>query len=324
VTELAGDIQKRDHGGSVITVANFYDKDGDKFLSRDEFAGMLGSLGFEVPEALCSRLFESFDENKDGKVEYFEFIRTINTAQVLHREIKAKFPPQAGLHVFVGKNNPYSWRVTLALEELGVFYQIVTLDPSKHEHETADYLSLNPRAETPSLVDCGLIVHESAAILTYLANTCRGKSRGEEGEASSKEISLSPVATDKIKYSKFLTRFHEVAHLEKLVDLTQELTNKEDWRDEKAAIRGLKEQLEAELRRWDNYLGDDGPKFVVGSSVSIVDLALFPLLVTLATYNLDLTLYPHLDGYYKAFSRRPSVEKTWPSALKGVTHSVFA
>jgi len=81
--------------------------------------------------------------------------------------------------------------------------------------------------------------------------------------------------------------------------------------------------MEGELSKWDKYIGDEDSNFIVGSSVTIVDLSLFPLLVTLAAYNQDFRPYPHLNGYYKAFSSRQTVQKTWPSVFKGVTHSVF-
>ncbi len=70
----------------------------------------------------------------------------------------------------------YSWpmssgtRVQWALEELGVPYRYVALDGKKGEHRAATYLAVNPHGKVPSLVDGGLRLFESAAILLYLGD----------------------------------------------------------------------------------------------------------------------------------------------------------
>lgn len=68
----------------------------------------------------------------------------------------------------------YSWprssgaRVQWALEELGVGYEYVELDPKKQEHRTPQYLAINPHGKVPGLVDGDLTLFESGAILLYL------------------------------------------------------------------------------------------------------------------------------------------------------------
>ena len=71
----------------------------------------------------------------------------------------------------------YSWprssgtRVHWALEELGVPYELVTLDRAKGEHRAADHLALNPGGKIPTLVDGDQPYFESLAILLHLAET---------------------------------------------------------------------------------------------------------------------------------------------------------
>lgn len=68
----------------------------------------------------------------------------------------------------------YSWpqssgtRVSWALEELGIRYEYVELDPKKQEHRAAEYLAVNPQGKVPGLVDGDLTLFESGAILLYL------------------------------------------------------------------------------------------------------------------------------------------------------------
>ena len=71
----------------------------------------------------------------------------------------------------------YSWprssasRVHWALEELGVPFELVTLDRHKGEHQAPAYLAINPNGKVPALVDDGQPYFESLAILLHLGET---------------------------------------------------------------------------------------------------------------------------------------------------------
>jgi glutathione S-transferase len=56
-----------------------------------------------------------------------------------------------------------------ALAEIGVDYELVEIDRDTAQTDPA-YLALNPMGVVPTLVDGGLVVTESAAILLYLAD----------------------------------------------------------------------------------------------------------------------------------------------------------
>jgi glutathione S-transferase len=62
-----------------------------------------------------------------------------------------------------------SSRTRWLMEELGVPYELVRLDPKKGENKTAEYLSINPLGHVPSLVDGDFKLFESSAICLYLA-----------------------------------------------------------------------------------------------------------------------------------------------------------
>jgi glutathione S-transferase len=70
----------------------------------------------------------------------------------------------------------YSWprssgtRICWALEELGVPYQYVELDPKKKEHLAPAFLAINPHGKVPALVDGDQRFFESVAILLHLAH----------------------------------------------------------------------------------------------------------------------------------------------------------
>ena len=70
----------------------------------------------------------------------------------------------------------YSWprssgtRVAWALEELGVPYTYLELDPKKKEHLAPKYLAVNPHGKVPALIDDNQRFFESLAILLHLGH----------------------------------------------------------------------------------------------------------------------------------------------------------
>jgi glutathione S-transferase len=68
----------------------------------------------------------------------------------------------------------YSWpqssgtRVAWALEELGLGYEYVALDPKRGDHRAPSYLAIGPHGKVPALSDDRQTVFESGAILIYL------------------------------------------------------------------------------------------------------------------------------------------------------------
>ncbi|MEQ8183130.1 glutathione S-transferase family protein [Marinobacter salarius] len=60
-------------------------------------------------------------------------------------------------------------RVVWLLNELGLEHELHPVDLMQDEHHQQDFLSLNPAAKVPVLVDGDLVLTESAAIQLYLA-----------------------------------------------------------------------------------------------------------------------------------------------------------
>ncbi len=64
---------------------------------------------------------------------------------------------------------PNGRKVSIALEELGVPYEVTRVDINADEHPTAEFLALTPNHKIPVLDDDGLVIWESGAILLHLA-----------------------------------------------------------------------------------------------------------------------------------------------------------
>jgi GST-like protein len=66
---------------------------------------------------------------------------------------------------------PNPMKVALCLEEMGLPYELKPVDTRKGEQHQPDYLTVNPNAKVPAIVDhdTGVTVFDSNAILLYLA-----------------------------------------------------------------------------------------------------------------------------------------------------------
>ncbi len=63
---------------------------------------------------------------------------------------------------------PNGPKVSIALEELGLDYEVKRVDIANGEQKTPEFLALNPNNKIPVIDDDGLVIWESGAILLYL------------------------------------------------------------------------------------------------------------------------------------------------------------
>ena len=64
---------------------------------------------------------------------------------------------------------PNPTKVALALEEMGLPYELVPVDTRKGDQHKPEFLAINPNAKVPAIVDEGTPIFDSNAILLYLA-----------------------------------------------------------------------------------------------------------------------------------------------------------
>jgi len=64
---------------------------------------------------------------------------------------------------------PNGWKISIALEEMGLPYDVRVVDFATNEQKSDWYVKLNPNGRIPTLVDDGFALFESGAILIYLA-----------------------------------------------------------------------------------------------------------------------------------------------------------
>lgn len=76
------------------------------------------------------------------------------------------------LHHFAFSSN--SRKVAMTVAHLNIPIETTIVDLAKGEQRKPDYLALNPNGKVPTLVDGDLVLWESHAIMTYLADKTEG------------------------------------------------------------------------------------------------------------------------------------------------------
>lgn len=192
--------------------------------------------------------------------------------------------------------SPYAWRVLLALEHKKLQYKRIDLSFENGDFKSESYLALNPRGKVPVLVDEGVTLYESPAILEYLEDKYRDSGNNllpkEVGERaiSRRIINEIDVYLDPASRRLLMATF---------------FTPKEKWNEEK--ISKAVESLIRELKYFDDYF----ERSVANGTLSSVEFSMFPiiaLVLRLEKLKSDL-------GFSQAMS---NALRRWLSALEGL------
>ncbi|KAL8871185.1 MAG: hypothetical protein Q9215_008234, partial [Flavoplaca cf. flavocitrina] len=155
-----------------------------------------------------------------------------------------------------------SWRVMMMLAEYNIPYTPIRLKVMSKPKETcsAAFASINPRCKTPTLVDGGVTVTESMAILQYIERKYR-RSRSTSGERTEdgereEEVDNSGEQEDANSWITTLTRFHESENAHSVFEdielLFQPLSTLSTHH--LGRIATAVSNTEAEMAHWEHYL----------------------------------------------------------------------
>eukprot|EP01080_Neovahlkampfia_damariscottae_P006802 gene6802-10968_t len=195
--------------------------------------------------------------------------------------------------------SPHGWRVHLALEELQIPYKTKFLNPMNLDHRSTQYLKINERGEIPTIIDQGIVVSESMAIIQYL-NETYGEGKLMPKDKKSKAIALT-------RMSQYLSNldpiFSEIVLKGRLLKLP------------KKDIKNDIEDLFHELSYWDFYAEKS---LWLAGEFSLADILLYPVIAECVHMGLDVDLkYPHLGRWFRNFKKRSSSKETWPEWMGG-------
>lgn len=189
--------------------------------------------------------------------------------------------------------SPNPMKVVLALEEMGLAYEPVVVDTRKGEQFRPDYLTLNPNAKVPALVDGDATVFDSNAILVYLSEKS-GLFGSQAGQTARAEFLswLMFVATGIGPYSGQAVHFKHFA-------------------PESVPYANTRYQYEAErhYRILDERLS--GRDFLVGGAYSIVDMGAWgwARMVPFILGDDAWSRFPNLKRHLDMIAARPAAQR---------------
>lgn len=179
----------------------------------------------------------------------------------------------------------HAHRARLFLSLLNVKAEIVDLDLANGEHKTPEFLKLNPFGQVPVLEDGDVVVNDSNAILVYVATKLGRKDWLPDDLASVAKIQkwLS-VAAGEIAYgpcaARLITVFGADFRAEEVIDRAHR-------------VLGL---INAEL---------ENHPFIIGTTPTIADVALYSYIAGAPEGNVDLTAHPEVRHWLARIEALP-------------------
>lgn len=196
-----------------------------------------------------------------------------------------------------------NWRVLLALHEKGLTFRPRRLRVMREPRETRspEFLALNPRGQTPVLVETegDVVMNESLGLLVYL-------------EMRYPEPPLLPPRGEPAALARALAWVHEAEGLACAYDPLEQLfaTPPEQLTAaQREQIRGALAAIDADLSLWESRL--TGRPFLQ-DSFGLADCAFYPVLGYLLRRGLSLAAFPALDAYQRRVRERPAAVASHP------------
>jgi glutathione S-transferase len=187
-------------------------------------------------------------------------------------------------------------RVHWAIEELGVPYEKKKVDLSAGDQRKPEYLKLNPNGKVPLLVDDGVPIFESLAILLHL------------GERYGVDKGLFPTAPlERAQAFKWMA--WATATLGDAVSRILRNTSERFPEAERNAAQGAKarEDAQAHLGILDAALA--GREYLVGNAFSFADLTVAALLPFAARLGVDATPFKNVTAWLGRCTQRPALAR---------------
>ena len=190
--------------------------------------------------------------------------------------------------------NPH--KVRLALEELGLDYELVAMDMAKGAHKQADYLAIHPRGKVPALEIDGGVCWDSNAALQYLGMR-EGRLWPHEPAGLTEALSLLHMES---------SAFQEYARVYFFNRVLLPRTGRDG---DPERIAKVAKKMSALLTLLDDRLGAND--YLLGD-FSVVDCAFAPWLPML-----DLDPHPRVMAWHQRLTAR----KSWSASQTPISNA---
>ena len=197
------------------------------------------------------------------------------------------------LHAY---NTPNGRKISVALEEMGLPYEVHVVDITKGEQFAPEFLSLSPNNKIPAIIDrdgpggAPISVFESGAILIYLGRKT-GKFWTEDARAQ--VPILEWLMWQMGGFGPMPGQVHHFLQVENEADRRYGLAR---YDKETRRLYGVLDRRLAEA------------EFVAGP-LSIADFAILGWAWRHERHKVDLAEYPRVKRWYEALMARPGVQR---------------
>lgn len=200
-------------------------------------------------------------------------------------------------------DTPNGRKISVALEEMGLPYQVQVVNITQDDQFKPDFLRISPNNKIPAIIDTQgpdgqpISVFESGAILMYLAEKT---GRFLPAKGADRVSVLEWLMFQMGGFGPMPGQVHHFAGL----------TNADDQR------YGLKRFMTETLRLYgvmDKRLADHA--FFAGD-LSIADFAILGWVWRHPRHQVDLAQFPHVKRWYEQLMARPGVQRGFAVALK--------
>ena len=193
---------------------------------------------------------------------------------------------------------PNGWKISIALEELGLAYRVIPVDIGRGEQFSADFLAISPNNRIPALIDrdppgggASFSSFETGAMLLYLAHKTGGLLpadwRARHQVQSWLMWQMGGLGPMLGQHGHF--KLYAAEQIPYAID-----------------------RYERETRRLygvlDGQLGKTGA-FVAGADYGIADIAIFPWIMTHKAQGLTLDDWPQIKRWYATLRAREAVQR---------------
>lgn len=193
-------------------------------------------------------------------------------------------------------STPNSVRVPIALEEMGLDYEIEAINVRQGEQKRPEYLAINPNGKVPVLIDPDgpegrpFVLSESGAILLYLAR--------KTGQL----IPADPFGRARVLEQMFF-------HLTGIGPAFGQLGFFKRQASEQLPFAIARFQAESErvLGVLDGVLAKS--EYVAGDTFTIADITHFGWLWRREFAGVDLTKTPNIARWYETVAARPALSR---------------
>jgi GST-like protein len=184
---------------------------------------------------------------------------------------------------------PNGRKVSIALEEMELSYQVNSIDIMNNEQFSADFLKISPNNKIPAIVDheTGISLMESGAILYYLA-TKSGRFLPKDPHHHWQALEWLDWQTG--GFAPMLGQAHHFLHFN---------PGRSDYAEDRFG---------EEAKRLYSVLNGQllGREFVAGE-YSIADMAIWPWVARFEFQKIDLHAFPNVLRWYRKIALRPAV-----------------